>query len=65
MKLYIDTSLFPRGEALLPMIAKLNLKKITEIKVKTNPKSFTGSRVGVTIANALGYALDIPVIIEV
>ncbi len=60
MKLYLDTS-----KALWPTIAKLDLKKITEIIVKPNPKSFTGSRVGVTIANALGYALDIPVIIEV
>ncbi|MBI3559121.1 hypothetical protein HY085_01880 [Candidatus Gottesmanbacteria bacterium] len=61
MKLLIDTSNFP----LWPTITKLDLKKITEIKVKTNPKSFTGSRVGVTIANALGFALDIPVTIEV
>lgn len=61
MKLCIDTSLFSRGDSLLPVIAKLDLKKITEIKVKTNPKSFTGSRLGVTVANALGYALKIPV----
>lgn len=65
MKLYIDTSSFLRLETLLPMIAKLKLKNITEIEVKTNPQSFTGSRVGITIANALGYALDIPVTITV
>lgn len=56
MKLFIDTA-----RPVWPKITKTDLKKITEIEVKTNPKSFTGSRVGVAIANALGYSLKIPV----
>jgi len=40
---------------------KKTLKDITEIKVETGPGSFTGLRVGVSVANALGWALGIPV----
>ncbi len=36
-------------------------KDLTEITVNTGPGSFTGSRLGVTIANALGFSLNIPV----
>jgi len=45
------------------IIAKhnLNLKEITEIKVNNGPGSFTGLRAGISIANALGYSLNIPV----
>lgn len=56
MKLFIDTA-----KPVWPEITKTDLEKITEIEVKTNPQSFTGSRVGTAIANALGYALKIPV----
>ena len=37
------------------------LQDITEIEVNLGPGSFTGLRVGVSVANALGWALGIPV----
>lgn len=40
---------------------KKTLKDLTEIEVETGPGSFTGLRVGVSVANALGWALKIPV----
>ncbi len=36
-------------------------KVIDEIEVETGPGSFTGLRVGVSVANSLGYSLGIPV----
>lgn len=50
--------------SLIAQILKKNNKKITdikEIKVNPGPGSFTGTRVGVSVANALGFALDVPV----
>lgn len=41
--------------------AEVKTSELTEIKVETGPGSFTGLRVGVSVANALGYALGIPV----
>jgi tRNA threonylcarbamoyladenosine biosynthesis protein TsaB len=38
-----------------------SIKQITEIEVNTGPGSFTGLRVGVSVANALGWALKVPV----
>lgn len=38
-----------------------SLRDITEIKVNSGPGTFTGTRIGVSIANALGFALHIPV----
>ena len=68
-----DSSVW-HSQVVLPMIQKLlrtvnpalpagrcELKDITEIEVNPGPGSFTGLRVGATIANALGYALKIPV----
>lgn len=55
------------SQAILPQIVKIlkkNRIKISElsgIEVNTGPGSFTGTRVGVAIANALGFALDIAV----
>lgn len=41
--------------------AGADLKDISAIKVKTGPGSFTGIRIGVAVANGLGYALGAPV----
>lgn len=55
------------SQVLLPMIDKLlkkskvDYKNLTGIEVSTGPGSFTGLRVGVSVANALGYSLGIPV----
>lgn len=35
--------------------------KLKAIEVETGPGSFTGLRVGVSVANALGFSLGIPV----
>ena len=52
------------SQILLPLIIKLLRKtrnKIESIEVETGPGSFTGIRVGVSVANALAYSLNIPV----
>lgn len=55
------------SQVLLPLIVKIlkknkaDFKDITEIKVNPGPGSFTGTRVGVAVANTMGYALNIPV----
>lgn len=55
------------SQVLLPLIKKilkqekLEFKDLKEIEVETGPGSFTGLRVGVSVANALGFALQIPV----
>lgn len=40
---------------------KLKTKDIESIQVNTGPGSFTGLRVGVSIANALSFVLGVPV----
>ena len=57
----------PKSQNTLVIIDKI-LKKnglkpteIEEIEVNTGPGSFTGTRVGVSIANALGFGLDVKV----
>ncbi len=53
------------SQVLLPLISKIlgqekmNFKDIKEIAVEAGPGSFTGLRVGVAVANALGFALGI------
>ena len=57
----------PGSQVLLPMIVqilkknKISFSDLTAVEVNPGPGSFTGTRVGVSIANALGFALDIPV----
>lgn len=48
---------------LLACLAEKGLKPkdLTQIEVNPGPGSFTGTRVGVAIANALGFALGLPV----
>ena len=40
---------------------KLDFKDLKGIEVATGPGSFVGLRVGVSVANALGFSLGIPV----
>jgi tRNA threonylcarbamoyladenosine biosynthesis protein TsaB len=40
---------------------KKNLKDVTTIEVNLGPGSFTGLRVGIAVANALGWALKVPI----
>lgn len=55
------------SQVLLPLIEeilkknKLDYKDLEAIEVEAGPGSFTGLRVGVSVANALGYSLQIPV----
>jgi tRNA threonylcarbamoyladenosine biosynthesis protein TsaB len=56
-----------KSQRLLPFISEVLQKEggtpkdIDEIEVFTGPGSFTGLRVGVSVANALGWALNVPV----
>ncbi len=57
----------PRDQNILKFIKatleKLGLspQNLTSIEVNPGPGSFTGTRIGVTIANALGFSLNIKV----
>ena len=56
-----------KSQQLLEVIATEIAKRgksqndITEIEVNLGPGSFTGLRVGMSVANALGWTLNIPV----
>lgn len=53
------------SQVLLPLIIKLiepqGFKVLDGIEVEEGPGSFTGLRVGASVAQALGFALNIPV----
>jgi tRNA threonylcarbamoyladenosine biosynthesis protein TsaB len=56
-----------KAQVVLPLIEKilkdkkLKLNDITEVIVNPGPGSFTGIRVGLTVANTLAFLLKIPV----
>jgi tRNA threonylcarbamoyladenosine biosynthesis protein TsaB len=56
-----------KAQVVLPLLEQLlkehnlSLKELTEIEVSPGPGSFTGIRVGLSIANTLGFLLNIPV----
>ena len=53
--------LLPKIDQLLKQSQK-NLKDLSGILVFSGPGSFTGLRVGIAVANSLGFALEIPVV---
>ena len=56
-----------KAQVILPLIEKIlkkhsfKIEDINSISVDTGPGSFTGLRIGISIANVLGFALKIPV----
>ncbi len=52
------------SQQLLPEIKKLvgNWTKVSGIVVFAGPGSFTGLRIGITVANALAYGLKVPIV---
>lgn len=58
---------FNRGQVVLPIVQNLLQKHglqprdLDGVEVNEGPGSFTGVRVGVSIANAISFALKIPV----
>lgn len=57
----------PGSQALLPAIVtvlkkhKIKPQELEEVEVNVGPGSYTGLRVGVSVANTLGHFLGIPV----
>lgn len=56
-----------KSQQLLPMIKEIleenkkNLKDLTKIEVEVGPGSFTGIKIGVAVANTLGWVFNIPI----
>ena len=65
---YIDSNNSDTSSKVMPIIdeafskTNLDVKDINKIFVVTGPGSFTGIRVGVTIAKTIGFCLNIPII---
>ena len=65
-KIFEVESKVQKSQMILPFIEKtleesnLTLKDLTEIEVNTGPGSFTGIRVGISVAQALAWSLSIP-----
>ena len=57
----------PGSQVLIPLLVKvlksknLDFSNLSAVEVSNGPGSFTGLRVGVSVANAIGAALKIPV----
>ncbi len=66
-KKIISTKKNTKSQAVLPMIRrllekeKIDFKDLTQIEVNPGPGSFTGLRVGISVANAMGSILRISV----
>jgi tRNA threonylcarbamoyladenosine biosynthesis protein TsaB len=64
--LYLESALV-KSEVIIPLIRDLLHKKgkkiedLSGIIVNQGPGSFTGLRVGISVANALGFILKIPI----
>lgn len=64
-KRFVTSAKKEKSQKLLPFIVEVlkkegkNFKNISEIEVATGPGSFTGLRVGVSVANALGWTLGV------
>ncbi len=63
----VSTSRIQKSQMVLPLIEKLlqahnlHVSDITEIRVMEGPGSFTGMRVGLSVANMLAALLNIPI----
>lgn len=66
-KLHTRTTQNPREQDVFGFLTSvfteegITPSEITEIYVNEGPGSFTGTRIGVAIANSLGFALNLPV----
>jgi len=64
----IKKARYRQAEILLVLLDKLlkkrkiKIERIKGIMVVKGPGSFTGTRIGVSVANALSFALDIPIL---
>lgn len=66
-KMFESVSKREKAQRLLPFIDEVLKKQeksiddISEVEVKTGPGSFTGIRVGVSVANAIGWSQGVKV----